>query len=47
MGVDSNIPAGTYYYNVVMSAAHWLELSSESLTIPPGYGDCSILIMSQ
>lgn len=47
MGTDSNIPAGDYYYNVVMFASSASATPGDTITIPSGYGDCSILIMSQ
>ncbi|MBY0403662.1 MAG: hypothetical protein K2X66_07160 [Cyanobacteria bacterium] len=47
MAVDSNIPAGNYYYNVVMFAYSAHPKAGETITIPSGCGDCSILIMSQ
>ena len=47
MGVDSNIPAGDYYYNVVLSPFSTHASSGETVTVPPGYGDLSILVMNQ
>lgn len=46
LAVDSGMAAGDYCYNVVFYAYSESPLAGSTLSIPQGYGDCSILIMN-
>jgi hypothetical protein len=47
VGIDSAVPAGGYYYNVVSYATNENAGSGDGITVEPGYGTLTALVFNR
>lgn len=47
VGVDSNMPAGNYYYNVVAQAVNGNAGPTDALVVEQNYGQCQALVFQR